>query len=66
MTRLVKKRNKCDSTHGSIRPVDNSDKPSYGFTGGPLSDRSSVTWTRPVTDPPNINRQLIQRSGHPA
>ena len=34
----------------SIRPVDNSDKPSYGFTCGSLSDRASDTWIRPVTD----------------
>ena len=42
-------RKNCDPTRGSIRPVDNSDKSSYGFTGGSLSDRASVTWFRPVT-----------------
>ena len=50
MTRPAKNRKSRDLTRGSIRPVDHSDKSSYGLTGGSLSDRASVTWIRPVTD----------------
>ena len=46
--------------------LDNSDKPSYGFTCGSLSNRASVTWIRPVTDHswPDLWFQKLREDKH--